>query len=185
MRRITVAIGVVFILGALGQAAAGPLAGVYAVDHLSADWVHRSGPGAPSWYLVEADIVTNVETGEVVASRARGGVGRCTRDGSHCGISPVPRMRVVAYETDLLFRTAHITLRGPGGSASIDFVANPRGSSPAGSIHPCPGKSEAYRDVIFSARATGVAFGRRVSSASDWDRIAERMQREIYVCGDS
>jgi hypothetical protein len=183
-RSVAILSSVVFV-SLIAPAAAGPLGETFVVDHLAADWVHRSGPGAPYWYLVEADVVTNVATGEVVASRARGGVGRCTGDAAHCGISPVREMRVVSYEADVLFQSAHLTVRGPNGVARVDFAASPFGSGPADSIHPCPGRSQAYADVARGARATGVAFGRRVSSATDWHRDSETMQREVYVCAEA
>ena len=183
MRRITCVLGSILFIAALAPAAAGALPEVFAVDHLQGDWVHRPQPGVRShWYYVEADIVTNVRTGEIVSARARGGVGPCSAGGNFCHISPVWKLHLVRYETDALFGTARLVVRRGDEVMWLDFVANPRTAQPSESIHPCPGEAEAYADVARSASATGTVFGRRVSSRSDWDRSAESMQREIYSC---
>jgi hypothetical protein len=183
MRRIMVIlIGSVLLMGLLPPAGAQSLPRIYAVDHIRGDWVHRTGPErAPNWYVVQADIVTDVRTGEIIETRAQGGVGECTNGGNSCWAT-LRDFEVVSYEPDALFQTARLVVRRGNRFVRLDFVANVHSSSPYDSIHPCRGEADTYTDVSRSAWATGSFFGRRVSSHSDWHRINETMQREIYTC---
>jgi hypothetical protein len=180
MRRTALLLGLL-VATCVTPAGAAPVDDVYVVDHLFADWVHRPTPAERAhWYAVEADIVTDARTGQIVSSRARAGVGPCRR--GMCGISPFRTFEVVSYEPDALLQSARLVLRRGDQVARVTFSIGPTGGMAADSIHPCPGAADAYSSLSRSARASGVVFGRRVSSASDWDRIAESVQREIYAC---
>ena len=155
----------------------------YAVDHLEADWVYPSKNGDRlRWYLIDAQVVVDRDSGEIVASDAFGGVGWCTDDGSSCGMRP-KSLRVVDYYSDPLLQTATLTLRGQGGYHRVHFFATTEywGASEA-RVRACKGARLGYSLRPRNADASGTVFGQTVDTMSEFDPDAESVQRTVVVC---
>lgn len=183
MRKLTALVTLLAALGVTPAAPAHDLPRTYVVDHIESDWIYQGRDGVVRWYVVNAEIARDLQTGVVVAAKARGGVGRCTADGMSCGLSPVRALEVSRYEADALAQSLTLHVRWGARTARLHFTGGNVGGSPAmEQLDPCNGEATLVHSVTRALSGKGVVFGRRVFTSDDMDRESEELERVVEVC---
>jgi hypothetical protein len=97
------------------------------------------------------------ESGRIVASKARGGIGYCNNGGRWCHLDGVQDFAVTAYETDALMQTTRLSVRWGRRTADIHFIGgNIAGGALPQTIHPCEGDATLVHSVSRTLDGTGV-----------------------------
>lgn len=164
----------------------------YDVETLGADWIMPTKRKADfDWIVVRVIRRKNLDTGKVELFGSAG-VGSCSGDGSgaFACAADLSSYLVLKFETDGAFRSAKVVLKRGGKRHTISWTAGiPYAFAPPVGVtpEPCPGGKEGTLTRVYmlahNATAEGRVFGRRLSTADEYDeqRESEDMLKTIDV----
>ena len=183
MKRLITVFSALMFLSLNSATSAAELPQTFVVDHIQSDWAYSDGNGHVRWYVIHAEIATNLQTGEIIASKASGGIGSCTRGATECYLSPMREMRVASYSSDTLMQSTTLTVRWGSRVARLSFAGSSLGAGALPqTLHPCHRNATLVQSASRNVIGTGIVFGQHVSSSHDVDRSSEVIQRTTEIC---